>query len=206
MTAMNPLRRTTLMVVLAVSGMMTNCYGQQHAELSILGAPVNESTAVRLFFNSENYFHAPLILRVVASNDPRLNTAPMLKEGRTAYISETEMLHFMQGLQKMGLSWKESKERVEFGDATKIPPVYAMVIVAISSGGTAEAGFDPAKICENLAPLDAALSTPRALWEFQLFRSEYKCRVPGLDGQAYPDHWPWNTGSENSAGPHPKQQ
>lgn len=206
MTAMNPLRRTILMAVLAVSGMMTSCYGQKPAESSLLSAPVNENTAVRLFLNSENYFHAPLILRVVALNDPRLNTAPMLKEGRTSYISETEMLHFMKGLQKMGLSWKESKERIEFEDATKIPPVYAMVIVVISSGGTTEAGFDPAKICENLAPLDAALSTPRALWEFQLFRSEYKCSVPGLNGQAYPDHWPWNTGSEDSAGLHPKQQ
>lgn len=206
MILVNPLCRTISAILLSVFCVVSGCYCQAPPKMNVLGSPVNEDTAVRLFFNSGNYFHAPLILRVVALNDPRLNTAPMLKEGRTAYISEAEMQHFMQGLQKMQLSWKESKGRVEFGDATKIPPVYAMVIVVVSLDGTAEVGFDPAKICENLAPLDAAVSTPRALWELQLFRAEYKCSVPGLNGQAYPDHWPWNTGAENSTGSHPKQQ
>jgi hypothetical protein len=67
-----------------------------------------------------------------------------------------------------------------------------MAIIVISSRGTATADFDPGKTCDILVPLDEALRISRALWEFKLFQSEYKCNVPGLDGSAYPDHWPWN--------------
>jgi len=187
MASMNPLCRTVQMVLLAVLSVASCCHCQTPNELNVLDAPVNENTTVRFFFNSGNYFHPPLIFRVLSPKDPRLNTAPMLQEGRIAYISEPEMQRLLQGLPKVGLSWRESKKKVKFGDATRIPPVYALVIVVVSPKGTAEAGFDPGKICENLAPLDSALSTPRALWEFQEFRSGYKCVVPGLNHQAYPD-------------------
>lgn len=183
------LRITTLVVV----GAVLCCHSQTPGELNVLGSPVDENTAVRLFFDSGNYFHPPLIFRVVTKNDPRLNTAPMLLEGRTTYITASEMQSLLQGLKKSGLSWRESKEQVVFGDATKILPVfYGISIVVVSSKGITESGIDPLKICENLAPLDSALSTPRALWEFQIFRAEYNCKVPGLNSQAYPDHWPWS--------------
>ena len=207
MTSMNPLFRTIQMVLFVVLSAVSCCYCQAPNELNVLGSPVNEKTAVRFFFDPGNYFHPPLIFRVVAPKDPRLNTAPMLQEGRTAYISGPEMQRLLQGLKSMELSWKESKKQTEFGDATKILPVfYGLSVVVVSSRGTAESGIDLGKICEDLAPLDSTLTTPRALWEFQVFRAEYNCKVPGLDGQAYPDHWPWNAGSENSAGSHPKQQ
>ena len=47
---------------------------------------------------------------------------------------------------------------------------------------------DPKQICERLAPLDAALKQPRALWEFQLFRVDYGCHVPGFNRNAFPEH------------------
>jgi hypothetical protein len=162
--------------------------------VDVLHSPIDDGTAVRLFFNSGDYFHAPLIFRVVSESDPRLNTAPLLPEGRTAYISHVEMQHLKQGLAELVLRWpwKQSREVMAFGDAMSIPAVGAMVIIVVSSQGTAEGGLDSTRICNTLAPLDSALRTPRALWEFQLFRDEYKCDVPGLNGQAFPDHWPWN--------------
>jgi hypothetical protein len=153
---------------------------------------VDKDTSIRFFFDPGNYFHVPLIFRVAAPSDPRFNTAPLLPEGRTAFISVSEMQKMKQGLMRMGLSWQESKKEDVFGDALKIPSTYSMAITVISLKGTATSGFDPKKICENLAPLDSALTTPRALWEFQVFRAEYNCRIPGLNGKAYPDHWPWS--------------
>ncbi len=178
--------------MLTAIGTAPCCPCQASTGLNVLDASVSLNTAVRFFFTPGNYFHTPLIFRVVTSQDQRLNTAPMLPEGRTVYISAPEMQRLLKGLQKLGLSWRESKVKIEFGDATEITPDYRLAITVISSAGTAEAGFDPNKICQNLAPLDSALSTPRALWEFQEFRTEYKCAVPGFNGQKYPDHWPWN--------------
>jgi hypothetical protein len=206
MNLMNRVFRVMSTAILISIGVVSPSVCQPPVELNVLSAPVNTGTAVRFFFTPGNYFHAPIIFRVVAPKDSRLNTAPMLQEGRTVYISAPEMQRLLKELQKLGLSWRESNKAIEFGDATKILPDYRLAITVLSSSGTAEGGFDPAMICTNLAPLDSSFSTPRALWEFQLFREEYKCKVPGLDGNAYPDHWPWNTGSGNSAGSHPKQQ
>ena len=164
--------------------------GAQHAD--VLHGSVDEATAMRFFFNPGNYFHLPLIFRVVSQSDPRLDTAPLLAAGRTVYISGPDMQNLKTGLLRLDLGWAESGDLTTFGDATQILPTYAMAITVVSSRGTATAGFDPEKICDKLAPLDAALRKPRALWEFKLFQAEYKCKIPGFDGNAYPDHWPWN--------------
>jgi hypothetical protein len=192
MTSVNRVFSLILPVILTACGVVCCCSCQTPAGLNVLSARVSKDTAVRLFFDPGNYFHPPLIFRVVAASDPRLNTAPLLPEGRTAFITEFEMGSLVKRFQRMGLSWKESKERVVFGDSRKILPTFDGLSIVVLSAGTAESGIDSTKICEDLAPLDSALSTPRALWEFQIFRSEFKCKVPGLNGQAYPDHWPWN--------------
>jgi hypothetical protein len=167
-------------------------YGQQSPKRESPALLVDSPTAIRLFFNPGNYFHPAIVFRSVEQGDSRLDTAPLLSEGRTVYISRPEMQRLVVGLSNLGLDWKQSKQRIAFGDTTKIPPVYAMVITVISSQGTATAGFDPASICQKLEPLDRAFTTPRALWEFQLFRAEDSCKIPGFNGQKYPDHWPWN--------------
>ena len=64
---------------------------QTPVELNMLNTSVNVDTAVRLFFTPGNYFHAPIIFRVVAPKDSRLNTAPMVQEGRTLCVSMPEM-------------------------------------------------------------------------------------------------------------------
>jgi hypothetical protein len=134
----------------------------------------------------------PILFEAVDPADNLLNTAPMLHEGRTVYITPAEMSSLLKEISNLCLEWNLTTKRETLGDANRIPPVYAMVITVVSSKGTASAGFDPAKICQTLAPLDKVFMTPRALWEFQLFRDEYDCKVPDLDGNKYPDHWPWN--------------
>lgn len=176
------------LVVLGLLSVTFISGGQASDGLHILSSPADQSTAVRFFFHSGDYFHVPLIFRV-GPDDARLNTAPLLPDGRTAYITASEMDQLKRGLERLGLSWQESKREEAFGDPLKIPLVYQMTITVVSSKGTATAGFDPTKICETLPRLDSTLTTPRALWEFQVFRSEYRCKVPGLNGQAYPDHW-----------------
>jgi hypothetical protein len=148
-----------LRAIVAFVGVTSFCYGKAPDKFYVLNAPMNENTAVRLFFNEELGLHPPLIFRVVDPKDPRLNTAPMLHEGRTAYISALEMLSLLQELQKIGLSWRESKEIREFGDAKAILSKNLLGITIVSSSGTAESGMgfdseDIEKICKTLAPLE----------------------------------------------------
>lgn len=155
----------------------------------LIGCSADETTAIRFFYNNESdYFHFPLIFRAVERRDPRLNTAPMVAEGRTAYISQTEMQSLLRGLAQLDLPWQES-ERVEALESFKRlrPWSDSMEILIACSKGTARVKVDPKRICEILKPLDSALKTPRALWEFQRFRVNYRCQVPGFEYGAYPD-------------------
>jgi hypothetical protein len=157
---------------------------------SVLDSPVDENAAVRFFYNPSNggYFHFPLIFRPVAPEDPRLNTAPMSTEGRTAYISLSEMRQLLQGLRHSDLSWQESEKVEILGSFKKLAITDSMEVTVVSSQGTAKAAIDAKKICDTLKPLDSALKAPRGLWEFQLFRQGYGCQVPGFNFEAYPDH------------------
>lgn len=166
---------------------------QNHERLSVLNSPVDEKTVVRFFYQpSGDYFHFPLVFRVVEENDPLLNTAPMREEGRTAYISLSEMQDLAHLLAHSGLGWQESETVEVLGSCKKLGlngiGLDTMDVRFVSSRGTATAEFSPKVICMILKPLDSALKTPRALWEFQRFRLNYNCKVPGFKPDAYPDH------------------
>jgi hypothetical protein len=176
-----------ILVIAATAAVMQSC--QNYDKRFVLNSPVDENTAVRFFYQpAGNYFHSPLVFRVVDQKDSRLNTAPMAVEGRTAYISLSEMRQLMQGLAHSDLSWRESEKVEVLGSFRKLDITDNMEITAVSSKGTAQATLNPQKICETLKPLDSALKTPRALWEFQGFRLNYGCKVPGFVYDAYPDH------------------
>lgn len=156
-----------------------------------LNVPVNGNMIVRFFYLPPNsYSHPPLIFRVVGKNDPRLGTAPIANlGGRTPYISLLGMQKLIAALVHADLSWQKSN-KVEA--PRKIEPrqmTDKLQITVFSSDGTFKAFVDPTRLCETLAPLDAALKEPRALWEFQLFRVNYQCTVPGFNRNAYPQHY-----------------
>jgi hypothetical protein len=150
----------------------------------------DEKTVIRFFYQPTpgDYFHAPLVFRVVEEGNPLFNTAPMREEGRTAYISLPEMRELIQRLASARLAWQESGDIVTLGSYKKLPLFDDMELLVTSSKGTATTKVAPKSICETFEPLDGALRTPRALWEFQGFRLNYGCKVPGFKYDAYPDH------------------
>jgi len=156
---------------------------------NVLNSPVDENAIVRFFYQPEgDYFHFPLVFRAVDQKDPRLNTAPMFVESRTAYISFSELRQLMQELAHSDLSWQESEKVEVLGSFKKLEITDNMEITVVSSKGTARATLNPKEICKTLMPLDSGLKTPRALWEFQGFRLNYGCKVPRFKYDAYPDH------------------
>jgi hypothetical protein len=159
----------------------------------VLNSPVDEAAIVRFFYYPPgDYFHFPLVLRAVKPTSSLLDTAPMREEGRTAYISLADMQRLVRALSRSDLVWKHTAAVEPLGPFKKLAltgiGVSTMQILVENSNGTATALVAPKNICQTLAPLDSAFSLPRVLWEFQLLRWGYHCRVPGFKRDAYPDH------------------
>ncbi|HEY6386975.1 MAG TPA: hypothetical protein VIX91_14970 [Candidatus Acidoferrum sp.] len=163
---------------------------QKPFRASDLHLEADEKTVVRFFYQPAlgDYFHAPLVFSVVQEGNPLLNTAPMREAGRTAYISLSEMREMLQSLKRSDIVWEESGDTVTLGSYKKLPLLDEMEILIASSTGMARTRVAPKTICGTLKPLDLALKTPRALWEFQRFQLNYGCKVPGFKYDAYPDH------------------
>jgi hypothetical protein len=189
MTWINRLHLTLLLLLVVLLNITPPSFGHAVVKKPVLDCPVDEVTAVRFFYHDEeDYFHFPLILRAVAQEDPRINTAPMGAEGRTAYISREVMQRLLRRLMLSDLSWQESQKTEALGSYKRLPASDRMEIIIVCSKGTARTTLDPKKICDTLKPLDSVLTTPRALWEFQGFRLNYGCRIPGFKYDAYSDH------------------
>ena len=177
-----------VLLIMALIGTSLSCTepARHHAALS---GPVDTKTIVRFLYTPpESYAHVPLVFRALGEKDPRLGTAPMLVEGRTAYISLAEMREVVQILKNSLSSWDTSKD-VEVPRPTMglfFPD--GLEVVVFFSTGTARTVVTPSRLCATLAPMDAALRG-RALWEFQLFRLGYDCRVPGFDRKRYLEHY-----------------
>jgi hypothetical protein len=146
---------------------------------------------VRFFYQPTlaDHFHVPLIVRVVGQNDPRIHTSPFTSEGRLAFVFLSEMQQLMGRLARSGASWRESDKVEAFGSSHRLKALGGLDITIVSSRGTAKGIVEPRRICEFLASLDPAIRSPRALWEFQDFRLDDSCDVPGFNPQAYPDHY-----------------
>jgi len=159
-------------------------------KVQIFNSPVDQTTAVRFCDTAEEqYFHYPLIFRAVDPDDPRLNTAPIAsREGRTAFITKNELSQLIKALEQSNMPWKLSRKVKSLKWEPPLACFSGMDVLVVCSNGSATSTIKPANICESLKSLDAMLRTPRALWEFQLFRHGYGCEVPGFNFQAYPDH------------------
>jgi hypothetical protein len=175
-----------LLVLLASAPWTSSQVANQRHPLTLTA---DKDSVVRFFFfpSHNNYFHVALLFRVVEENDPRWNTAPLFDEGRTAYISFSEMRGLFAALSAEPISWEELAKIEELETYKTIRNDGRMDIKILSSGGTAKSGIPPKQMCETLAKFDAALRTPRALWEFQFFRLQFDCSVPNFDPRAYHD-------------------
>ncbi len=179
-----------LIGVLVQSGVLFVPERGENSDAKLKAGPIEEVIAIRFFYNNEsNYFRGPLIFRAVPLGDPKLNTAPMLEEGRTAYISRNEMTTLVSRLSSADLKWQNLNRSEALGKGTKIP--YRgdfMQVLVLGLKNMSKGGIEPKEICQKLAPLDAALVSPRARWEFQLLRVNDGCTVQNFDYDAFPDH------------------
>ncbi|MBZ5597922.1 MAG: hypothetical protein LAN83_06330 [Acidobacteriia bacterium] len=181
---------SVLLIFTLVSAQWSSSQGTSATHALTLSA--DKESVVRFFYqpNDSNYFHVALLFRVVEGSDPRWNTAPVFDVGRTAYVSFSEMRQLMTALSAANLSWDESAKIEGLETYKNIHSYRGMGVKVLSANETAKTTIAADKICETLAPLDAALQTPRALWEFQLFRTQYHCQVSNSNPKAYPDRVP----------------
>jgi hypothetical protein len=189
MKAKSRIARTSCLFAIAIIATSLT-FGQANHNPATLNFPVGGHTVVRFFYLPPNsYLHAALIFRVVGDHDPRLNTSPINNlGGRTPYITLAEMQNLIQQLSDLDLSWQQSK-RVEVPkELTTKEMTDRLQIDIFFSQGTDRTLVDPQRLCATLATLDPAFRQPRALWEFQLFRVDYHCTVPGFNRNAYPEH------------------
>ena len=169
---------------------------QEREAKPALHSAVDRKTTVRLFYNPydparREFPHRPLVFRVVEERDPRFNTAPLLEEGPTAYISLDEMRKLVQILAKSVPVWAESEKVEALGSYQSlllgVTGMDAMEVLVVSSKGTGKARVMPKAVCTTVGRLDTALKVPRALWELQGFRLDSGCKVPGFKYGAYPN-------------------
>jgi len=163
--------------------------GQAASRGHALTLVAGKDSVVRFFYQPPDgeYFHFALLFRVIKKHDPRWNTTSYSDVGLAAYISISDMQRLTAKMKRLPLQWDQS-ETVETLETYRTIHSYGygMGIKMLAASGTAKALIVPDKICETLASLDDALRTPRALWEFQSFRLQYHCQVPGFNLDAYP--------------------
>jgi hypothetical protein len=160
---------------------------EQHRTFDITA---NQNTIVRFFYQPVlSSRHPALLFRVVGDKDSRLNTMSIAEAGYTVDITLGEMTDLLQKLAHSDLLWQES-------DQVEVPKTFkgrvltdGMEIKVFSRKGTAQSLTALKKICATLEPFDSVFKEPRALWEYQMFRHDDGCSVPGLNRDAYPDHW-----------------
>src|SRR4029077_6318823 len=160
-------------LALITSGGAARCQQNQYSGI-VLTSPAGQATAVLFrYFPPGNAIHYPLVIRAVDQGDPRLNTSPMAAECLTAYISLDEMSQLTRAVARLSLSWRESEKIEILPSFRELPTDDIMNVQVVGSKGTAKAEVRPSRICETLKPLDSAIKTQRALWEFQGFRLNY---------------------------------
>jgi hypothetical protein len=148
--------------------------------------------AVRFFFQPANTDSSrpALIFRVARKNDPNWNSAPIDRQGRSAFVLLDEMKELFGLLQGTSIHWRVSREREEMLPFMKLlQPTKDMIVTVFATNGTASASIPSKSLCAILTKLDPAIKTPRASWEFALFRRMYHCKIPEFDVSAYPDHY-----------------
>jgi hypothetical protein len=117
-----------------------------------------------------------------------MKTAPLLTEGRTAYISSAEMKDLVAAITRSITMGQQTNNVEVLGSWEMIPVTDSMDVVVIFSKGAARGEIPRKDICKTLSSLATSVNIPRARWEFDRFRMYNACRVPGFDDTKYSDH------------------
>lgn len=100
MVALKNLNACVLAVVVVMIAGAGGHAPRAEVETWLRGCPVDQATVVRVHYYpaNSNYVHYPIVFRPVPQGDPRLDTVPLVPEGRTAYISMRDMRHLLRTL------------------------------------------------------------------------------------------------------------
>jgi hypothetical protein len=183
--------RVAPVVWMTMFALVSVCGAQALDNRSVLDARVDENTAVRIFYQpaAGDYFHEPLVFRVVRADDPKMGKSEVAEEGRLVFVHLSEMQSLLRALARSEASWRQSSKAEAFGSSHRLRAAGYLEITVVSQGGTATGTAESKGICGFLAKLDGAFTSPRALWEFQKFRWDDNCEVPGFNNDRFPDHY-----------------
>lgn len=131
-------------------------------------------------------FRNPITFHTVPAGDSRLHSADLhAGESWNAWVDAAEMGRLVERLRWFNVKWAESHRGAALKDLeAKLAPD-TLEIVVESSAGAARSTTRHA-VCDQLSQLDSALTSPRVLWLFQLFRVNRGCVVQGFDRTRIP--------------------
>ena len=156
----------------------------------VLNSPITESTAISFFWfgDMESHFRSPVNFYVVSTTDRKFHTVSMGRSDHqwNAFISDADMRRLIDGLKALDLRWMDYKSREAFIDGLQRKDLGLLEVTVVSNNATSKANIRIARMCDQLASLDPAIPSPRILWQFQLFRVDNGCLVPGYDNNVIP--------------------
>lgn len=151
---------------------LLNWAGEKDIGIRVFYAPLTDKIAP---------FKFPRVFVPTSAQDPRLGKL----YGYTLYVLPKEVESLLRKLYELDLNWKAHSTPTPLrvrGPQLPTVAVHDRVQVIVSCDkGSCEAFFDGDRFCAVLAGLDSALTTPRALWEFQGYRVNFGCKVPEYD-------------------------
>jgi hypothetical protein len=176
-----------LLLIPFASLLVTTLAGQSSGQSAVLDSPITESTAISFFWigDLDSHFRDPMNFYAVSHTDRRFHTVSVDHQWN-AFISSSEMQGLIDGLKALHLDWVDSSGREEFVDYRKRNNDGFLDITVVASKSTSKARIRIARMCDQLARLDSAMSSPRILWQFQLFRVDNGCEVPGYNNSVVP--------------------
>jgi hypothetical protein len=151
--------------------------------------PVDGNTAMRFLFRrpNANYVLPPLIFRVADVGSSNWNSAPIDRNGRSAFISLSEMRSLVRELNGNRNALQISSAVESIKPFEEMPISENVIVTIYFSNGTATANIHPREICNRLAQLNNLIEGRRAHWEFEYFRLGCGCKVPSHKYEAYPN-------------------
>jgi hypothetical protein len=165
-----------------IAFVMVNAAAQRSTNSAVLDSPVTERTAVSFYWfgDEESHFRVPINFYVVPDGDGRLHKVNWnFPRSASAFMTASEMMGLIERLKALNLEWIDSKGREDFKDGLDRRDYWILDITVLSSKSTSRSGIRIARMWDKLARLDSAMPTPRILSQFQTFRWDNGCDVPG---------------------------
>jgi len=181
-----------LVLLLWLSGL--GVPAQKTSQSAVLDAPVTEETAVSFFWigDLDSHWRDPIDFYTVADTDRRLHTVEMApaanpKRQPMAFIKRLEMQRLIEGVKSLGLHWVDIRRKEVLRDYEHRDNSGFLDITVVSSKASTKSHIRIARMCDQLATLDSTMPSPRILWQFQTFRWDNGCKVPGYHNEARPE-------------------